>query len=89
MPRAWIVLKDESVHEVPSGMADLDAIYWPPTLPEKQPGEAVRYATDRDLYERHVLQPEGIPVFVELQRDANALPDRVNREIRARAARPQ
>jgi hypothetical protein len=84
MSRAWIVLKDESVQEVPRGMAELSEIYWPPTLSEKLPGEPVAYVSERDLYERHLLQPEGIPVFVEYQRDPNALPERVNREIRER-----
>jgi hypothetical protein len=83
--RAWIVLQDESIEEVPFGMADLDAIYWPPTMPERKPGEATTFFTERDLFQRHVLQPEGIPVFVEYNRDPNALPERVNDEIRRRA----
>jgi hypothetical protein len=53
--RGWIFLTDGQVEEVPSYLLDEEEITWPPTLPEKAPGEPVRYLSAKDFYRRHEI----------------------------------
>src|SRR2546428_14124666 len=57
-------------------------ISWPGTMPEKQPAEPVKYLASKDYYHRHVLNPEGVAVYVPEGRDAETLPEAIKTEIR-------
>jgi hypothetical protein len=40
-------------------------VSWPGTMPEKQPAEPVKDLASKDYYyRRHVLNPEGVSVYV-------------------------
>jgi len=57
-------------------------ISWPGTMPEKQPVEPVQPLASKDHYHRHVLNPEGVYVYVPEGRDAKSLPESIKSEIR-------
>ena len=69
--RGWIVPADGSPpQELPQQMVGHKLISWPGTRPEK------------DYYHRHVLNPEGVSVYVPEGRDAESLPESITNEIR-------
>jgi len=81
--RGWIVPADGSpAQELPSHMVGHKLISWPGTMPEKQPAEPVKYLASKDYYHRHVLNPEGVDVYVPAGRDAESLPESIKDEIR-------
>ncbi len=51
-------------------------------MPEKEPAEPVTYLASKDQYHRHMLNPEGVSVFVPEGRDAESLPESLKNEIR-------
>jgi hypothetical protein len=57
-------------------------ICWPGTVPEKQPVEPVQDLVSKDYYHRHVLNPEGVSVYVPEGRDAESLPESIKNDIR-------
>src|SRR5437667_3736356 len=81
--RGWIVPADGSPpQELPPHMVGHKLISWPGTMPEKQPAEPVKYLASKDYYHRHVLNPEGVSVYVPEGRDAESLPESIKTEIR-------
>ncbi len=81
--RGWIVPADGSPpQELPPHMVGHKLISWPGTMPEKQPAEPVKYPASKDYYHRHVLNPEGVSVYVPEGRDAESLPESIKTEIR-------
>ena len=48
----------------------------------KQPAELAKYLATKDYYHRHVLNPEGVSVYVAEGRDAESLPESIKNEIR-------
>src|SRR5438128_996862 len=80
--RGWLVPRDGGPpFELPAYVVGRDPIRWPPTMPEKKPGEPVEYMKPEDFYRRHVLTEQNVFVYVEEGRDANALPESVIKEI--------
>ena len=72
--RGWIVPADGSPpQELPQQMVGHRLISWPGTMPEKEPAKH---------YHRHVLNPEGVSVYLPEGRDAESLPESINNEIR-------
>jgi len=81
--RGWIVPADGSPpQELPQQMVGQKLISWPGTMPEKQPAEPVKSVASKDYYHRHVLNPEGVSVYVPEGRDAESLPESIKTEIR-------
>ena len=81
--RGWIVPADGSPpQELPQQMVGHKLICWPGTMPEKQPAEPAKYLASKDYYHRHVLNPEGVSVYVPEGRDAESLPESIKNEIR-------
>jgi len=81
--RGWIVPADGSPpQELPRHMVGHKLISWPGTMPEKQPVEPVQPLASKDHYHRHVLNPEGVYVYVPEGRDAESLPESIKNEIR-------
>jgi len=63
--RGWIVPADGSPpQELPQHMVGHKLISWPGTMPEKQPAEPAKHLASKDYYHRHVLNPEGVSVYV-------------------------
>jgi len=72
--RGWIVPADGSPpQELPQQMVGHKLISWPGTMPEKEPAK---------YYHRHVLNPEGVSVYVPEGQDAESLPESIKNEIR-------
>ena len=84
--RGWIVPADGSLpQELPRHMVGHKLISWPGTMREKQPAEPAepaKYLASKDYYHRHVLNPEGVSVYVPEGRDAEPLPESIKHEIR-------
>jgi len=81
--RGWIVPADGSPpQELPPHMVGHKLISWPGTMPEKQPAEPVKDRASKTYYHRHVLNPEGVSVYVSESRDAESLPEAIKNEIR-------
>ena len=81
--RGWIVPADGSPpQELPQQMVGHRLISWSGTMPEKQPAELAKYLATKDYYHRHVLNPEGVSVYVAEGRDAESLPESIKNEIR-------
>jgi len=81
--RGWIVPADGSPpQELPQQMVGHKLISWPGTTPEKQPAEPAKDLASKDYYHRHVLNPEGVSVYVLEGRDAESLPESIKNEIR-------
>ena len=75
-PRGWIVPADgTSPQELPSHMVGHKLISWTGTLPEQQ-------LASKGYYHRHVLNPEGVSVYMPEGRDAESLPESMKNEIR-------
>src|SRR6266700_3760187 len=78
--RGWIVPADGSPpQELPQQMVGQKLISWPGTMPEKEPA---KHIGAKDHYHRHVLNPEGVSVYVPEGRDAESLPESIKNEIR-------
>jgi hypothetical protein len=74
--RGWIVPADGSPpQELPQHMFGL----WTGTMPEREPAQPLMYLALKDHYHRHVLNPEGVFVYVPEGRDAQS-PARVHQE---------
>src|SRR5205814_8904722 len=72
--RGWIVPADGSPpQELPQQMVGHRLISWPGTMPEKEPAKH---------YHRHVLNPEGVSVYLPEGRDAESLPESIKNEFR-------
>jgi len=81
--RGWIVPADGSPpQELPQQMVGHKVISWPGTMAEKQLAEPATYLASKDSYHRHVLNPEGVSVYVPEGRDAESLPESIKSEIR-------
>jgi hypothetical protein len=81
--RGWIVPVDGSPpQELPTHMVGHKLISWPRTTPEQQLAEPVQNLASKDYYHRHVLNPEGVSVYVPEGRDAESLPASLKDEIR-------
>ena len=81
--RGWIVPADgRPPQELPQQMVGHKLISWPGTTPEKPPAEPAKYLASKDYYHRHVLNPEGVSVYVPEGRDAASLPESIKTEIR-------
>jgi hypothetical protein len=81
--RGWIVPADGSPpQELPQQMVGHKLISWPGTMPEKQRAEPAKDFASKGFYHRHVLNPEGVSVFVPEGRDAESLPESIKNEIR-------
>ncbi len=81
--RGWIVPADGSPpQELPSHMVGHKLISWAGTMPEKEPAEPVKDLASKDYYHRHVLNPEGVSVYVPGGRNAESLPESIKNEIR-------
>jgi hypothetical protein len=77
--RGWIVPADGSPpQELPQQMVGHKLISWPGTMPERQPAEPVKDLAAKDYYHRHVLNPEGVSVYVPEGR--SGIPARVHQE---------
>ena len=73
-PRGWIVPADGNPpQELPSHMVGHKLISWSGTMPE---------LASKGYYHRHVLNPEGVDVYVPAGRDAKSLPESIKNEIR-------
>jgi hypothetical protein len=82
--RGWIVPADGSPpQELPPHMVGHKLISWPGAMPEKQPAERVKHLASKDYYYRHVLNPEGVEVYVPEGQDAESLPESIKHEIRS------
>ena len=73
--------------ELPLYLVGHDVVGWPPGMPEKKPGEPVQYFSPKDLYDRHLLTDENVYVYVNSERDADAVVSEVLPEIRRRLGR--
>src|SRR5437016_14595330 len=72
--RGWIVPADGSPpQELPQQMVGHKLISWAGTMPEKEPAK---------YYHSHVLNPEGVSVYVPEGRDAKSLPESIKNGIR-------
>ena len=81
--RGWIVPADGSPpQELPPHMVGHKLISWRGTMPEKAPGEPAQYLASKDYYHRHMLNPEGVCVYVPAGRDVESLAESVKNEIR-------
>jgi hypothetical protein len=81
--RGWIVPADGSPpQELPQQMVGHKFISWPGTMPERQPAESAKYLASKHYYHRHVLNPEGVAVYVPEGRDAEFLAESIKTEIR-------
>ena len=77
--RGWIVPADGRPPQgLPQQMVGHKLISWPGTMPEKP----ATYLASKDYYHRHVLNPEGVSVYVPEGRDAESLPESIKHEIR-------
>src|SRR6266702_2157052 len=78
--RGWIVPADGSPpQELPQQMVGQKLISWSGTMPEKEPA---KHIASKDYYHRHVLNPEGVSVYLPEGRDAESLPESIKNEIR-------
>ena len=76
-PRGWIVPADGNPpQELPSHMVGHKLISWSGTMPE---------LASKGYYHRHVLNPEGVSVYMPEGRDAESLPESMKDEIRRQA----
>ena len=76
--RGWIVPADASPpQELPPHMVGHKLISWPGT----PPAEPVDLAS-KASYHRHMLNPEGVSVYVPEGRDAESLSESIKNEIR-------
>jgi hypothetical protein len=57
-------------------------ISWPGPMPEKQPAEPGKDLASKHYYHRHVLNPEGVSVYVPEGQGAESLPESIKSEIR-------
>ena len=81
--RGWIVPADGSPpQELATQMVGHKLISWPGTMPEKQAAEPDKDLASKDYYHRHVLNPEGVSVYLPEDRDAESLPESIKNEIR-------
>jgi len=75
-PRGWIVPADGNPpQELPAHMVGHKLISWSGTTPEQQ-------LASKGYYHRHVLNPEGVSVYMPEGRDAESLPESMKSEIR-------
>jgi hypothetical protein len=73
--RGWIVPADGSpLQEWPPHLVGHKLIAWSGPMPENQPTEPVKGLASKHYYHRHVLNPEGVSVYVPEGRDAESLP---------------
>ena len=81
--RGWIVPADGSPpQELPPYMVGHKLISWSGTMPATQPAEPVKDLASKAYYHHHMLNPEGVYVYVPEGRDAESLPDSIKNEIR-------
>jgi len=81
--RGWIVPADGGLpQELPRHMVGHKLISWPETVREEKPAEPVRSIASKEYYHRHVLNPEGVDVYVAEGRDVESLPESIKNEIR-------
>ena len=82
MPRkGWILFRSGKRQEVPEPLLDEEQISWPPTLPEKQPGEKTRMITPKDLYRRHEIVPGEAYIYLQTNRELQEVSEDTIREI--------
>ena len=85
-PRGWIVPADGNPpQELPPHMVGHKLISWSGTMPEQQPAEPGQDLAPKSYYHRHVLNPEGVSVYLPEGRDAESLPESMKNEIRRQA----
>src|SRR5437762_11646675 len=83
--RGWIVPADGSPpQELPQQMVGHKLISWPGATSEKPPAERAKYLAWKEYYDRHVLNPACVSVYVPEGRDAESLPESIKNEIRRR-----
>ncbi len=87
VPRGWLVPSDGGdLVELPASLVGPDTIYWPQgSTQDPGAGNPIRSHTEKSTYNRHILKPENIYVYVEMNRDPNGLPEEINNEIRRQA----
>ncbi len=86
--QAFLLIRDGGpLVDVPAFLLRDEVVGWPPVMPEKKPGEPVQYFTDKDLYNRHLLTEENVYLYVNSERDADAVVEEVVPEIRRRLGR--
>ena len=85
--RGWVVPSDGGdPEELPTHLVGPKTIFWPAgSTQDPGPGNPIRSHTQKNLYSRHILEPEKIYVYVEVNRDPNGLPEGINQEIRRQA----
>ena len=78
----WLVPSDGSApFELPAHQLGAAEIQWTPGDTQMKPGEPLKYFTSKDLYRPHVLKSENIYVYVQADRDPNALPESITNGI--------
>jgi hypothetical protein len=83
-PTRGFVVVGEQLDEVPAYLLDHEDLLWPPGMPEKRPGEPVRYFKPEDLYRRVRLVEENTYLFVPDTRDTDAVVEAVRSMVRER-----
>ena len=74
--RGWIVPADGNPpQELPVHMVGHKLISWSGAMPEQD-------VAPKGYYHRHVLNPEGVSVYMPEGRDAESLPESMKDEIR-------
>jgi hypothetical protein len=63
--RGWVITPDRRIAPVPETLLDDEEITWPPGLPEKAPGEPVKYFSADDMYRRYELVPGELYVYLQ------------------------
>ena len=81
--RGWIVPVDgSSPQELPTHMVGHKLISWSGAMREQQQADPGKDLASKGYYHRHVLNPEGVSVYVPEGRDAESLPESIKNEIR-------
>ncbi len=81
MKRAWILFEDGTKEELPENLIDFEEITWPPTLHVMEPGEAVHYFRDEELYRRHEVIQDTACVFMRDSQAGKEVPPAFVEEI--------
>jgi hypothetical protein len=81
-PRRGFVVVQGKLQDAPSHVLTHKTILWPPGMPEKKPGEPVRYFTPDDIYRRVHLVEENVYAYVPDKQDADAAVEVVRQKVR-------
>ncbi len=86
MKRAWILLENGELKEIPRYLVEREHMTWPPGLHEKKPAEPTRHHTLDDMYRRHEVTKDTAYVFMRDTEANSYVPsdvvDRIRRLIK-------